>query len=191
MYLFINSFTFKCILPTKVFYSTLNRTSVSILVVPNSPEMWWRKRDCKVSISIYDIMMTTTTERLFNAWIYYYARIRCKNKVNARGWIVCKMGWFVSNLTITRSRCNGIKFISNIGTVSKEGHFEHFPLKSPVIIKIDELRLSMLFRRVSRESQKDWNCSRFWLGDLYKHVRKHCSFFTVILVTKHSFRLDT
>ena len=29
------------------------------------------------------------------------------------------------------------------------------------------------------------NFSIFWLGDLYKLVRKHCSFFMVIFVTKH------
>ena len=63
-HVFINGFTFKCIVPIKVFYRTLNRTS--ILVIPNSPEMWWRKRDFKVNLSIYD-MMTTTTERLSNA----------------------------------------------------------------------------------------------------------------------------
>ena len=62
--------------------------------------------------------------------------------------------------------------------VSKEYHFEHFPLKSPPIIKTVRLRLLMLFIRMSRESPKDWNCSRFWLGDLYKHVWKHRSFFT-------------
>ena len=106
MYFLINGFTFKCILPIKVFYSMLNRTSVSIFVIPNHPEMWWRKRDSKVILSIYDIIMTTTTERLFNAWIHYYAGIRCKNKVNARRWIVCEMGWLVNNSTITSSQCN-------------------------------------------------------------------------------------
>ena len=29
------------------------------------------------------------------------------------------------------------------------------------------------------------NFSIFWLGDLYKLVRKHCSFFMVIFVSKH------
>ena len=154
MHLFINSFTFKCILPIKVFYSTLNRTSVSILVIPNSPEMWWRKRDSNVNLSIYDIMMATTTERLFNAWIYYYAMIRCKNKVNARGWIVCKMGWLVNNLAVTCSRCNGIKLFQILSLVSKKYHFEHFPLKSPVIIEIAGLRLSILFIKMSRESKR-------------------------------------
>ena len=38
----------------------LNRASVSVLVIPNSSEMWWRKRDFKVNRFIYDIMMTTT-----------------------------------------------------------------------------------------------------------------------------------
>ena len=65
-HVFINGFTFKCIVPIKVFYRTLNRTSISILVIPDSPEMWWRKRDFKVNLSIYD-MITTTTERLSNA----------------------------------------------------------------------------------------------------------------------------
>ena len=68
--------------------------------------------------------------------------------------------------------------------------FNQFPLKSQAIIEIAGLRLIMLFIRILRESQKDWNCSRFWLGDLYKHERKHRSLFTVILITKHSFRLD-
>ena len=74
--------------------------------------------------------------------------------------------------------------------VSKVYHFEHFPLKSPVVIEIAGLRLLILFIRMSRESQKDWNCSRFWPGDLSKHVRKHRLFFTGISVTKHYLRLD-
>ena len=77
-----------------------------------------------------------------------------------------------------------------LSLVSKKYHFQHFPLKSPVIIEIVGWRLLMLFRRMSRESQKDQNCSPFWLGDLYKYASKHRSFFTVISVTKHSFRLD-
>ena len=71
--------------------------------------------------------------------------------------------------------------------VSKEYHFEHFLLKSQVIIEIAGLGLLMLFMKMSRVSQKDWNCSRFWLGNLYKHVRKYRPFFTLISVTKHSF----
>ena len=67
-----------------------------------------------------------------------------------------------------------------LSLVSKEYHFEDFPLKSPVIIKIAGLRLLMLFKRMSRESQKYWICYWFWLGDLYKHMREHRSFFTVI-----------
>ena len=31
-------------------------------------------------------MMKTAIERLFDARIHYYARIRCKNKVNAGRW---------------------------------------------------------------------------------------------------------
>ena len=156
MYLFINGFTFKCVLPIKVFYSMLNKTSVIIFVIPNSPETWGRKRDSKVNLSIYDIMMKTTTERLFNAWVHYYARIRCKNKVNARRWIVCKMGWLVNNLTITRSRCNDIKFLSNMSlVVSKEYYFEHFLLKSPIITEIAGLRLLMWFIRMSKEKTKE------------------------------------
>ena len=77
-----------------------------------------------------------------------------------------------------------------LSLVSKEYHFEHFPLKYPAIIKIAGLRLLMLFIRMSRESQKYWNYSQFWLGDLYKHMRKHHSFFMVISITKHSFRVD-
>ena len=114
LYLFKNGFTFKCILLIKVFYSTLSRTSVSILVIPNSPEVGWRKRDSNVNYSIDDIMVTAT----------------------------------------------------------------------------ETAATAMLFIRMSRESQKDWNCSQIWLGDLYKRVKKHRSFFTVISVTKHSFRLD-
>ena len=109
MYLFINFISLK-------FCSTLNRASVTILVIPDSPEIWWRKRDSKVNFFKHDVMMTAATERLFNAWIQYYARIRCKNRVNARRWIFCKMGWLVNNLTITRSQCNGIKLLSNIVT---------------------------------------------------------------------------
>ena len=44
--------------------------------------------------------------------------------------------------------------------------FNQFPLKSQAIIEIAGLRLIMLSIRILRESQKDWNCSRFWLGDL-------------------------
>ena len=39
--------------------------------------------------------------------------------------------------------------------VSKEHHFEHFLLISPVIIEIAGLRPLMLFIRMSGESQKD------------------------------------
>ena len=45
-----------------------------------------------------------------------------------------------------------------LSLVSKEYHFEDFPLKSPVIIEIAGLRLLMLFKRMSRESQKYWIC---------------------------------
>ena len=61
----------------------MNRTSISIFVIPNSREMWCRKRDSTVNFSIYGIMMKTATETLFNARIHYYAKIKCKNKVNA------------------------------------------------------------------------------------------------------------
>ena len=40
-----------------------------------------------------------------------------------------------------------------LSLVSKEYHFEHFPLKSPVIIEIAGLRLLMLFIRMSKELQ--------------------------------------
>ena len=58
-----------------------------------------------------------------------------------------------------------------LSLVSKEYYFEHFALKSPVIMEIAALRLLMFFIRMTRESKKDWNCSRFCLGHLYKHVR--------------------
>ena len=170
-------------MPIKVFYCTLNRTSVGILVIPVSTEIWWRKRDSKVNFSTYVTMMTTAADRLFIAWIHDYARIRIKIKVNSGRWIVCKLGWLVNNLTIARRRCN---VPSNIVTRIKKYHLEHFLSKSAVRL----LRLLMLFIRMSRESRRDWNCSRLWLEDLYEHLSKHRSFFTVISVTKHSFRLD-
>ena len=46
-------------------------------------------------------------------------------------------------------------FFPILSLVSKEHHFEHFPLKPPVIIEIARLRVLMLFIRMSRESQKD------------------------------------
>ena len=67
-------------------------------------------------------------------------------------------------------------FFPVLSTVSKEHHFEHFPLNFPAIIEIGGLRLLMMVIRIPKETQKDWDCSRFWLGDLYKHVRKHRSF---------------
>ena len=103
----------------KVFCNTLNRTSISIFVIPDSPEMLWRKNDTNVIFSIYDIMMTTATEKIFTVWMHYYGRIRCKNKVNVRRWMVCKMVRFVNNLSITRGWCNGIKFVFNIVTSIK------------------------------------------------------------------------
>ena len=102
--------------------------------------------------------------------------------------------WFLKwvglpNIWVKTGRFNGIKFLI-LSLVSKEYHFEHFPLKSPVIIEIAGLRLLMSLIGMSRESQKNWECSRFRLGDLYKDLSKHRLFFTVISVTKHSFRLD-
>ena len=61
-------------------------------------------------------MMKTAIERLFDARIHYYARIRCKNKVNAEKVKVCKMGRFVSNLSIPHGQCYGIKFFANTVT---------------------------------------------------------------------------
>ena len=141
-YPLINGFTFKCILPIKVFYSTLKRT----LVIPNRPKMWWRKRDSKVDA------ITSTA------------------------------GWSSFPILLLVSLRNT--------SIHKEYHFEHFLLRSLVIIEIAGLRQLMLFIRMSRESHKDWNCSQFWLGDLYNHLRKHRLFVTVISVTKHFFRLD-
>ena len=66
--------------------------------------------------------------------------------------------------------------------VLKEYHLENLPLKSSEIIEIAVLGLLMLFIRMSRESQKDWNCSRFWLGDLYKHLKKHRSFLISVTI---------
>ena len=148
----VNGFTFKYILLSKIFCST--RTSISILVIPNSPEMWWRKTNSKVNISIYDFIMTTASERLFNAWIHYFTRIRCKYKVNARRSIFCKMGRFVNNLSIACSQCNVIKFISNIITSIKRIPLWTFPLKSPVLIEITGLRLLTLFIRMSRNHKR-------------------------------------
>ena len=42
-----------------------------------------------------------------------------------------------------------------LSLVSKEYHFEHFPLKYPVIIEISGLTLLMLLIRMSKESQID------------------------------------
>ena len=65
-----------------------------------------------------------------------------------------------------------LSFSPVLSPVSKEYHFEHFPLNFPAIIEIVRLRLLMMVIKISKETQKDWNCSRFWLGDVYKHVRK-------------------
>ena len=133
----------------KVFYSTLIRTNASILVILNSSEMWWR------NFSIYNTMMKITKERLSNAWIHCYVRNRCKNKVNAGRWMVCKIARFVNNLSIPRGRYIDIKFLSNLVTSSKRTTLSTFSLRSPTIIEIAGLRLPMLFTRTSKESQKD------------------------------------
>ena len=149
--------------------------------------MWWRKKISKDSFSIYDTTMATAAERLFNAWIYYYARIRCKNKFHVRGWIVFKIGWLVNNLTITHSRCNGIKFLSNKVTSIKGMPLWTFSVEiSSNYWNCWIGAINVVHKNVKR-SQNDWNCLRFWLGNLYKHVRKHRLFFTMISVTKHSF----
>ena len=106
--------------------------------------------------SMYDIIMTAATKRLFNTWIHYYAKIRRKNKANAGRYMAFKTDRFVNVLVLS--------------LVSKVYLFEHSPLKSSIIIEIAGL---MLFIRIWRESVKDWNYSRFWLGDLYKHVMKY------------------
>lgn len=110
------------LLQIKISCSKLNRTNASNLVILNCPKMWWKKRDSKVTFSIYDITITAATERILNTWIYYYTKVRCKNKVNAGFENGLKNG-FVNNLRITRGRCNGIKFFSNKNTTLNTFHW--------------------------------------------------------------------
>ena len=138
------------LLQIKVFCSKLNRTNASILVILNCPKMWWRKRDSKVTFSIYDITITVATERILNAWIYYYTKIRCKNKVSAGRWMVWKMVlsiiWEQPAVDVMVSSSFPI-----LSLRSKEYRFEHFSLKSSGIIKVTGLRLIMLLLRLSRK----------------------------------------
>ena len=70
-----------------------------------------------------------------------------------------------------------------LSLVSKDYHFEHFPLKSPVIIEIAGLRLLMLFTK----GLKLFTI----LAKRPIQAREETSFiFMVISVTKNSFRLD-
>ena len=67
----------------------------------------------------------------------------------------CQKGRFTNNLSMTAVKLIVSSSIPVLSLVSKEYHFVYFPLKSPVIFEIPELRLLRLFIRMSRESQKD------------------------------------
>ena len=68
--------------------------------------------------------------------------------------------------------------------------FDNLALKSQTRIEHAGCWLLILRSTSMRFSQKGWNCSWFWFGDLYRHVKKHLSLFTVISVRKHSFNLQ-
>ena len=125
--------------------------------------MWWRKTNSKVNFSIYDTTMATAAERFFNPWIYYCARIICKNKVRVRRWIVFKMGWLVNNLTITHSQCNGIKFLS---------------------IMVTSIKRIPLWTFSVEISSNYWNC---WIGAInvvhenVQRITKGLKLFTILI----------
>ena len=75
--------------------------------------------------------------------------------------MVCKMRRFVNNLRISTVDVMVSSSFPTWSLVSKGYHFEYFPMKYPVIIEMAGLRPLMLFIRMSRESQKVWNCSIF------------------------------
>ena len=77
-----------------------------------------------------------------------------------------------------------------ISFLSVEHHFECFALKSPKRTEHDSWNLLILLRRKVRSEQNVSSSSSFWLGDLYKQVKKHFSLSTVISATIHSWRSD-
>ena len=98
MHLFMNSLTFKCVLPFKVFFSTLNRSLLWSFLFSQIVREYGGVRE-KIKL-IFPNMISwwqLLQRGIFDAWIHWYARISLKN---AGRWMVCKMGRFVNNSMI-------------------------------------------------------------------------------------------
>ena len=70
-------------------------------------------------------------------------------------------------------------------SLSNFHHFVDLALKSPLIMEQTELRSLIFDKNKSKSVQKLSNSSRPWLGDQYKHEKKHFSPPIRISKTKH------
>ena len=70
-------------------------------------------------------------------------------------------------------------------SLSNFHHFVDLALKSPLIMEQTELRSLIFDKNKSKSVQKLSNSSRLWLGDQYKHEKKHFSPPIRISKTKH------
>ena len=102
--------------------------------------------------------------------------------------LVTCVGWLISWLY---PAARVMMFISrpSILSLSNFHHFVDLALKSPVIIEQTRLRSLIFDKNKSKSVQKLSNSSRPWLGDLYKHEKKHFSPPILISKNKHSFKL--
>ena len=112
------------VLPSNVDFQLKFPCNVSILAIPNSPGVWWWKRDSKVTFSIYDIMMTATKERFFNAWITIMLGLDVKIRSMQEDewfvkWVCLSIMWVYPTVDVMVS-----SFFPTLSLVSKEYHFE-------------------------------------------------------------------
>ena len=87
--------------------------------------------------------------------------------------VIC-FGWFISWLY---PAVRVMMFIScpSSSSLSNFHHFVDLALKSPVIIEQTWLKSLIFDKNKSKSVQKLSNFSQPWLGDLYKHEKKHLS----------------
>ena len=134
-YNFINSFSFKCMLPIKLFYSILNRNSISILVPKQSGNVV-EKRDSKVNFSIYDVMVTETDFSMPESTNILGFDVKIRSMQEVELFVKCVGLSIIWLYPFQYCHCciRGIPF-------------GHFPLKSP---EIAGLRLLMLFKLANK-----------------------------------------
>ena len=111
-----------------------------------------------------------------------------KSIQNSLSLVIC-VGWLISWLY---PAAQVMMFISRPSkfSLSYFHHFVELALKSPVIIEQAGLRSFIFDKNKSKSAQKLSNSSRSWLGDLYKHEKRHFSPPILISKTKHSFKLN-